>query len=275
MVLFLGESFLPSLLITFRETLEAALVIGIILAFLEKTRNFKYNKHVYLGAAGGIVASLVLGVLFGDISKVLRGVSAELFEGGVLLFAAVLLTWMILWMFKQTHIRQEIEGKVKVELDEGHAVGLMAFVFVSVFREGIETVVFLNAAAFAAEGASLTGAVAGIAAAVILAFLLFETAMRIDLKFFFNATSILLVLFAAGLVSHAVHEFEEAGVLEEQPPLWDTKALLDEKSALGSVFRVLLGYDDRPTLFQAIGYAGYIVLVGLAFLNIDRLHKII
>ena len=196
MIELLGESFLPSLLITFRETLEAALVIGIILAFLEKTKNFKYNKHVYLGAATGVVASIIFGAVFGDLSNVIRGVSEELFEGGILLFAALLLTWMILWMLKQKHIRKEIEGKVKIELDEGHALGLLAFVFVSVFREGIETVVVLNAAAFAAEGASLPGALTGIVAALILAFVLFETAIRIDLKMFFNATSIFLILFA-------------------------------------------------------------------------------
>ncbi len=271
-------------LITFRETLEAALVIGIILAYLERSGNSRFNRHVYVGAAGGVVASAFFGLVFGDVSAFLKGISPELFEGGLLLFAVALLTWMILWMLKQKHVRGEIERTVKERLDEGHAFGLAVFAFVSVFREGIETVVFLNATVVSAGSASALSALFGIAAAVVLAFLLFETALRVDLKLFFNATSVLLVLFAAGMVSHAVHEFEEAGVLEQQAPLWDTKGVLDERGEagvlgpanfLGSVARVLFGYDDRPTLFQALGYAGYLALVAVAWRNIDKLHRVI
>ncbi len=269
--------------ITFRETLEAALVVGIILAYLEKSGNVKFNRHVFLGAGLGVFASAVFALYFGGFSEFTQGVfgiSEQLFEGILLLIGASLLTWMILWMLKQRHVREEIEQKVKLEISEGHALGLALFVFVSVFREGIETVIFLGSASVVGEGVvSFGGALLGIGAALLLAFLIFETAMRVDLKLFFNATSVLLVLFAAGLVSQGVHEFEEAGVLQEAPDnarLWNAKAVLNEKeNPIGIILKVLVGYDDNPTPAQAAGYVAYLLLVFAAFSNLERLHKII
>ncbi len=261
---------ITELVITFRETLEAALIVGIILAYLHRTGNFRYEKHVWLGVGAGIVGSLVGAFFFPAIESLMP---KELFEGLIMVVASVMVTWMILWMLKQRHVRAEIERKVKMELDEKRAVGLAFFVFLSVFREGIETVLFLGAAAFAGSSLSLLGALAGMAGAVFLAFLLFETTMKINMKLFFNITSVILILFAAGLVSHAVKEFQEAKVLPAQEPIWDTTTILDDKSPAGAIPRALFGYRAKPTPMMVGAYLLYLLGVYAAYRNIERLHK--
>ena len=262
-------------IITFREALEAGLIVGIVLAYLERTKNTGFNKHVYLGILSGIVGSIIVAALFQNIMGGFEGKAEELFEGTLMLFAAVMITWMILWMLKQKHIREEIESKVELELSEKHALGLMLFTFISVLREGVETVIFLGAVAISAGAASLLGAIGGIVAAVILVFLLFETVIKVNIKLFFNVTSVILILFAAGIFAHGVHEYQEAGILEEQQELWNTKNILDDKSTFGSVVRSLFGYNDNPTLYEVIAYFGYIVAIFVLYLNIERVHKII
>lgn len=261
---------LAEAIITFRETLEAALIVGIILAYLHRTGNFRYERHVWLGVGAGIVGSLVGAAIFPAIERLMP---EELFEGLIMLVASVMVTWMILWMLKARHIRHEIEKKVKVELDEKRATGLAVFVFLSVFREGIETVLFLGAAAFAGSSLSILGALAGMAGAVFLAFLLFETTMKVNMKLFFNVTSVILILFAAGLVSHAVKEFQEVKVLPAQEPIWDTSAILDDKSPAGAIPRALFGYRAKPTLLMVGTYLLYLLGVFAAYRNIERLHK--
>ncbi len=222
-------------IITFREALEVSLIIGIILAYLERTKGTQYNKHVYLGLAAGLVASAVVGFLFTSFGTSIEamGLSEEVFEGAVILVAVAMITWMILWMLHQKHIRHYIEERVRREIDKKYAVGLVLFTFVSVLREGFETIVFLGATAFTAGALSVIGALGGVAAAVVLAFILFEAIMKVNIKLFFNVTSILLILFAAGLSAHAAHEFQEGGLLPEEKELWNTKNILDDKSVLG------------------------------------------
>ncbi len=262
-------------IITFREALEAALVVGIVLAYLEKTENTRFNRHVYIGVAAGVVGSLLAAILFQSIAGGFEGNTEQLFEGTLMIIATIMITWMIFWMLGQKHIREEIEKKVRIELTEKHALGLMLFAFISVLREGVETVIFIGAAATGSEGASLIGAILGIAAAVFLAFLLFETAIRINIKTFFNITSILLILFAAGIFAHGIHEYQEAGILEEQKEIWNTKAILDDKSFWGSITRSLLGYNDNPTLYEVIAYIGYLITILILYKNLDRIHRVV
>lgn len=262
-------------LITFRETLEAALVVGIILAYLEKTGNTKLNRHIYLGVGIGLFASVIVALLFTYAAGGFEGRNEQLFEGSVMLFAAFLVTWMVLWMLKQEHVREEIEGIVKVKISRGELFGLVLFTTVAVWREGTETVIFLGAAAFSNGGLALLGALLGVAGALALAFVLFETAMRVNLKLFFHVTSALLVLFSAGLVAHSVHEFQEAGVLEEQSPIWSTKGVLDQKGPVGSVLRSLFGYADSPTPLEVIAYLGYFGVVLVLCKNLKLLYRFI
>ncbi len=265
----------PEALITFRETLEAALVVGVMLAYLERSGNAKLNRHIYLGVGIGVFASVIVAVLFSALVGEFEGRNEQLFEGSVMLFASFLISWMILWMLKQEHVRQEIEGIVKVKTNKGELLGLVLFTAVAVFREGTETVIFLGAAAFSNGRLALLGALLGVAGALALAFVLFETAMRVNLRLFFQGTSVLLILFAAGLVAHSVHEFQEAGVLPEQAPLWSTKLALDQKSGIGAVARSLFGYADSPTALEAIAYLAYFAAIFAAYKNIKLFYRYI
>ncbi len=258
---------LPSFLIGFRETLEAALVIGIILAFLEKTGRSNLNRHVYAGAAAGAVASLFLGIGFFHFAGGLEGANEKIFEGLTLLFASLVLTYMIFYMASQRRFLQRIQREVDAEAQKKHKLGLALLSFTTVLREGVETVLFLGAAVFVqADGKALLGALLGIAAAVFLGFLMLETSLKLDVKKLFQLTSILLLFFAAGLATQSAHEFQELGII---PVLadnaWDTEAFLNQQSGIGRIARSLFGYSDRPAWLEVGVYLAYLCAVGLAY----------
>lgn len=262
---------IPSLIITFRETLEAALVVGIILSYLIRTKQMEYINVVYVGIASGIVASMIGAFLFVKIAGGFTGRAEEIFEGITMLFGATLLTTMILWMMKQKHIATQLEHRVATELAKARKFNLFLLVFIAVLREGIETVIFLGAASFVSSSNNLIGASAGIVAAILLGYAIFVGSMKINLRSFFNITGILLILFAAGLVAHGVHELQEAKII---PTLvehfWDinpsvnpdgTYPLLHEDGYVGSVLKGLFGYNGNPSLLQILSYVTYLCLV--------------
>ncbi len=179
----------------------------------------------------------------------------------------------------------ELHKKVDREIDEQHKAGLFFLVFISVLREGIETVIFLGAASFMNSENSIIGAILGIAIAIILGYFIFVAGKKINLKKFFNVTSIILILFAAGLTAHGIHEFQEAKLLPTYiEHVWDTNPelnadgsypLLHEKGSLGSISKGLLGYNGDPSLIEVLSYFAYLVLILLLWRNIDRIHKVI
>ncbi|MBI5002901.1 FTR1 family protein [Candidatus Woesearchaeota archaeon] len=269
---------LSEFIITFRETLEVALIVGIILSYLTKTKETKYNPVVYVGLVAGLVASVIGAILFNTLAGGFEGAAEQIFEGITMLLGAVMLTTMILWMMKQGKIAEKLEAQVAVHLSKAQRFDLFLLVFLAVLREGIETVIFLNAAAIATGGNSLLGATLGIGAAVILGYLIFVAAVRVPLKKYFTATSVLLLLFAAGLVAHGVHEFEEAGVL---PPMiehiWDINPALNpdgsypalhEKGVVGEFMKGLFGYNGNPSLLEIFSYVTYLVVLGFAWKRI-------
>jgi len=274
---------IPSFIITFREALEAALIIGIILSFLSRTNQTKYNNIVYLGVVSGVVGSIIGAFLFNHIAGGFSGIAEQIFEGFTMLIGAVLLTTMILWMMKQKHVAEELEAKVSTEITEAHKLGLFSLVFIAIFREGIETVIFLEASSFISEKNTIIGAVLGIVAAIFLGYVLFVGSMKINLKKFFNVTSILLILFAAGLVAHGVHELQEAGIIPVViEHIWDinptvnpdgTYSVVHEKGLIGSIFVSLFGYNGNPSLLEALSYFAYLFLVFLLWKNIERSYR--
>jgi high-affinity iron transporter len=274
---------ISSFIITFRETLEAALIFGIIISFLIRTKQTKYNNIVYIGAASGIIGSIIGAFLFNHFAGGFSGKAEQIFEGFTMLIGAVLLTTMILWMMRQKQVAKEIEEKVATEITESHKLGLFSLVFIAILREGIETVIFLGASSFVSENNTIIGAVLGIVAAIFLGYLLFVGSMKINLKKFFNVTSILLILFAAGLVAHGVHELQEAGlipILIEH--IWDinpavnldgTYYALHERGLIGSIFVSLFGYNGNPSLLEALSYFAYLILVFLLWKNIEKAYR--
>ena len=278
---------IASFIITFREALEAALIVGIILSFLLRTKQTKYNNIVYIGIISGLIASIIGAFLFISLAGGFEGRAEAIFEGVTMLIGAVLLTTMIIWMMKQRHIALELEKKVKREVFESHKLGLFFLVFIAILREGIETVIFLGAASFVSTDNTLIGGIAGVISAVFLGYLIFVSSMKVNIKKFFAITNILLILFAAGLVAHGIHELGEAkiipNIIEEvwninsEAPLADKGIypLLHENGYIGSIFKGLFGYNGNPSLIEVLAYLAYLFFVLVLWKNIKQVHKVI
>lgn len=263
---------LASFVITFREVLEAALVIVVVLAYLRTAGQTRYYKNVWAGLAAGIMFSIVLALFFNMVYGGLTGKAEKIFEGSAMFLAVILLTWMIIWMASKSHIA-ELEEKVEREITERHALGISALVAIAVLREGVEFVIFMHAASFAGS-ADLFGAVSGAAAALILGYFLFAGIGWMSVRAFFKVTGIILVLFAAGLTSHGVHEFEEAGIISPViKPLYDITWLISKKDLAGSMLNSLFGYTGSPSLTEMSGYLGYFALIYIFYWHIGRMKK--
>jgi high-affinity iron transporter len=193
-----------------------------------------------------------------------------------MLLAAAVLTWMIFWMRRQgRNIQAELESDVRRATATGSAWALFSLAFVAVVREGIETVLFLTAAAFSATPAqTLIGGAVGLVVAVALGWLMFAAGKRLDVGAFFRVTSVLLILFAAGLVAHGVHELQEAGVLPIiVEHVWDINPILDENSTAGSILKALFGYNGNPSLLETVSYVVYYLVIGVAIALEQRIAR--
>ena len=279
---------LSSFLITSRETLEAALVIGIVLAYLTKTNNKHYKKTVYYGIVFGVILSVLVAVIFTLFAGGFEGKSEAIFEGSTMLFASVLLTTMILWMMQQKHISRGIEERVtkhvaNANFNQTYAYGLFALIVFAILREGVETVIFFSALNYA-SGISFVGATLGIVTAITIGYLFFVGTRKVNLKRFFNITSVLLILIAAGLVAHGVHEFQEAAVIPYAvKEVWDINPavtslgaypLLHEKGIIGSFMNGLFGYNGNPSLLEVLFYVGYLAIIFLIYRKIESRNSV-
>ena len=276
---------IASFMITFREALEAALIVSIIIAYLEKIGRKDLKKYLYLGTGLAIITSILLGwVVLAFYGGLPKGVD-KIFEGAASVTAAVVLTYMIFWMAKNAQkIQGELQDRIDVAITSGYVFGISTLAFVSVFREGLETVLFLTTLAAADPFGTITGAMLGIGTVLVLAFLMMRRVYRMNIQKFFKYTSVILVIFAAGLLGYGIHEFIEADLL---PPIiehvWDINPPdvthpLHENGAIGSIFKALIGYDGNPELLRVIVYVGYWLLVGTYLLkiyapNILKLNK--
>jgi high-affinity iron transporter len=204
-------------IVMLREGFEASLIVGIVLAFLNRTGRREGFWPVWVGTAAALALSVGVGGTLFAIGAELEGRAEAVFEGGAMLFAAALLTWMIFWMRRQARtIKRELEQQVEHALAKGSALALGLVAFVGVLREGVETALFLFGTV---EGANTlvasTSAAAGLAAAIFLGYLFYRGASRLDLHRFFTVTSALLLLFAAWLLANGLHELGEAGLFAE------------------------------------------------------------
>lgn len=253
---------LAEFIVLFREALEVAFVVGIILAYLHKTKNEEYEKHVWLGVATGVFISILLAYAFGFSEEIFEQ-SEELFEGVFMVVTALFVTWLVVWIAQQKKVVESLQRDVQKRIEQGSPFGLFLLATVATFREGVEAVLFLAGISLTTGGISILGALLGIAAAIVVGVLVFEYAMRFNINLFFKATTAILVLLAAGLFSQGLHELQEAHIL----PVWvehvyelpfQKTDLLGEKGAVGSVLKGLLGYDTNPSDLQVIGYLLYV-----------------
>jgi high-affinity iron transporter len=256
-----------AMLLAFREGLEAALILGIVLGVLRRIGRPEQEKVVWLGAGLAALASLAAGLGLYALGVSFQGRAEQIFEGLAMLLAAGVLTWMIFWMNRKgREIEAELEEDVRRAARGEGNWALFSLAFLAVFREGIELALFLTAATFTATAAAtLVGALIGLAAAVLAGWLIFATTSRLNVQMFFRVTSILLIFFAAGLVAHGVHELNEAGLIPAVVEhVWDTNPLLDESSGLGQILKALFGYNGNPSLTEVVAYFGYWSVVLLA-----------
>jgi high-affinity iron transporter len=204
-----------------REGFEASLIVGIVLAFLDRTGRRDAFWPVWIGAFSALAVSVALGTALFAIGAELEGTAEAVWEGTAMLLAAALLTWMIFWMRRQARtIKRELEEKTQHALAAGSAVGLGLVVFVGVLREGVETALFFFGTVESSKPVvSFVGAVIGLSLAVALGYAFYRGASRLDLRRFFTVTSVLLLLFAGYLLAQGLHEFAEAGILPENPLL--------------------------------------------------------
>lgn len=253
---------IASLVISLREGFEAALVIGIVLGALRRTSHARLNRYVWYGVLAAGFVSLLTALLLRLVDSELEGVSEQIFEGVTLLLAAAVLTWMIFWMRKQSSsMRSDLDNKVTQAANLGGGGALFFLAFISVLREGIELALYLTASALTSTGFQvLVGAAIGLLTASLLGYLLYTTTLRLNLARFFQITSVILILFAAGLVAHGVAELNEAGIIPALiNPVWDLNPLLNDRSTGGMIFSTLFGYHDSPSLTEVLSYCIYVL----------------
>lgn len=264
---------LPTYLLSLREGLEAALIIGIVLGAVKKIRRNDLSPAVWLGTLSAVVVSLLTAVTLTNFGTSLEGKAEEIFEGITMLIAAGILTWMIFWMGKQARfLKGELEAGVNKAAASTGKRAVFWLAFVAVVREGIELAIFITAAFFASDASqastniiqTLAGTILGLGTAALLGWTLFATTVRLDLRRFFQVTGTLLILFAAGLVAHGVHEFNEAGfipaVIEH---VWNVNMILDEESTVGLLLKTLFGYNGDPSLTEMLSYFVYLIIVSI------------
>jgi len=261
-----------ALLITLREGLEAALIISILLAYLRQLGRTDRASLVWWGTGLATLVSLAVGTVIFAAAAEFEGTAEELFEGLVSLFAVGVLTWMIFWMRRQgARLRSDLQARVDSAL-LGGGIGLAALAFVVVLREGIETALFVFAAAKATAvesggaGAQLVGAAIGLGIAFTIGALLYRGAVRLNVRTFFKVTGALILVVAAGLFAFAVHELQEAGVLGFlEGEVFDVSSRLPDDSGVGAILRAVIGYQANPTMLELLAWIGYVVLTGVFY----------
>ena len=262
-----GEAMTGSLLITFREGLEAFLVVGIILSYLGRTGLTKYNKWVYVGVSLGIVTAFVLAFLFQIFLSGFTSEISQLYLKIVIMaFAVVILSYMVIWMSKNS---RQIKGSVEKKLDEvvttGSVLALIFMAYLAVLREGFETVLFLGALYGNEMGSGvLYGGLLGLFLAFAVVYALFTGLRRLPVRQFFKLTGALVLLIAAGLLTNMVGIMQDINILPMMGgTLFDISWIMPDSSDVGVFFKALFGYTSAPSLLQALAYIGYLITTSL------------
>ena len=263
------------LLTGLREGVEAALIVSIILAYLAKTGNARHFGKIWIGTAAAVALSAGVGLILFVTIGGLKEPAEQIFEGTAMILAAAVVTWMLFWMRRTAaNVKGELHASVDRRLVEGSVWGLAFLAFTAVIREGIETALFLMAqaqAATQADGnafATLLGAVIGLLIAVVIGFGFYRGARVINLRTFFQWTGVALVFIAAGLLSHGIHEFIEAGIIGVgTATAFDISAVLAHDGGIGQWLRALFGYSSSPEWVTFISWLVYIVGVLVLYLR--------
>ncbi len=266
---------LPNFLIGLREGLEATLVVSILVAYLVKTGHRARLRSVWLGTGVAIAISLAFGALLTFTSSNLSFAAQERFGGIMSIIAVAFVTWMIFWMRRTARfLKAELQGRMDAALAMG-AVALAVTSFIAVGREGLETSLFIWAAAQATgSGATpLVGASLGIATAVVLGYLLYRRAVAINLAKFFTWTGAGLIVVAGGVLAYGFHDLQEAGDLPGLNSLaFDVSATIPPDSWYGTLLKGVFNFSPATTWLEAAAWLLYVVPVMLLFFRPARVR---
>jgi high-affinity iron transporter len=261
---------LPTFVIGLREGMEAALIVGIVAAFLGQQGRRDALRQVFVGVSIAVAICIAIGVALQVISSELPQQQQEGLETVVGAIAVVMVTYMVLWMRRHARdLKGDLEGATRSALAGGSAKALVLMAFLAVLREGFETVVFLLAT-FHASGnatASWVGALLGIALAVAVGYGIYKGGVHVNLARFFRVTGIVLVVIAAGLVMTAVHTANEAGWLSVgQNQAFDLSWLVRPGTPLSSFVTGVLGVQPYPVWVEVVAYLVYLIPMLLVML---------
>jgi high-affinity iron transporter len=254
-----------------REGFEVTLLVAIVLAYLVKIERREDSRQVWYGVGAALLVSLAVGGTLFATAGGLEGRAEQIFEGTAMWVAVGFLTYMILWMRRESrNVARSIRQGIDSAVERGSSLALVSLVFVMVLREGVETALFVFGITRTSEPLQVAfGAGLGITGAVALGYAVYAGGKRINLGTFFKVTGAFLILVAAGLLAHGVAEFEEASLLPAIMPLWDVSSspLLGEGTLISEFLTAFFGWDPEANLLELLAWFTYIVAVGYAFLR--------
>jgi high-affinity iron transporter len=285
---------IQALLITFREVLEALLIIGIITTYLKRMDHKQYTKYVWLGAGLAVIASLGVAMLFQVVFTGFAAMGSEIYlKIGIMIVSTILLTQMVFWMAGHSrNLKSNMEGKMSKFISTGNIVGMVIHSFLVVLREGIETVFFFAAITGGDIGAAMEGwgAITGVIIASTVAYFFFKGTMRISLKTFFKVTGAFIILISAGLLVQAISIMQDINIIGSViPHLYDITWLLPEhpidyqhylrdtgvapiiSGDVGIFLKALFGYSSMPSIEEVVAYISY--FVGIYLLTSSKPEK--
>lgn len=269
---------LATLVIVFREVLEAGLIVGIVLAATEGVP--RRGRYVAIGIAGGVLGATVVALFAASIAEAMEGVGQEVFTAAILLVAVCMLTWHCVWMARHgRELSAEMHEVGRAVKGGSKSLAAMAVVVaVAVLREGSEIVLFLYGIAVSTrEGlpAMLAGGIAGLGLAAGVSLLIYRGLLVIPAKYLFNVTNVMIAFLAAGMAGTAAATLAGADLLPTYgDALWDTSRYLSEDSLLGRSLHALIGYSDRPSGVQALAYVATLTLLVILTQTVGKIRTV-
>jgi high-affinity iron transporter len=264
--------------LSFREGLEATLVVIIILLYLKNTKQNDYNKYVFIGTLAAIISSIVFAIIVTNIFGGFTGLIEQIFEGFTFLISGFLIITLILWMSREApNMKKNLETKVEESIQTQKTISIVFLIYIIIIREGIELVLLLTGASSISSLNALTvilGSIIGISFSIAIGIIIFYGVKSINLSTFFKITNIILILFSAGLIVYGIHELIEAGLINPLiNEVWNIKEILPEDfpdsnpltpwwlEVIGSLLKSLFGYNANPSLLEVILYPVIIIII--------------
>ena len=263
-----------------REGLEAVLVVVIILLYLKKTNQKIYYKYVYLGIILAIAASVVFAIIFSIVFGGFTGILEKIFEGITFIISGIFILTLVLWVSKEgPKMRENLEERLEESINTQKVFSISITTFIIIIREGIELILLTTGAASIGslnQVSVILGSLIGLAISILIGLLIFYGIKSINLRIFFKITNIMLILFAAGLITYGIHEFIEAGIINPIiDEVWNIKHILPESfpdgnpatpeflEIIGALLKALFGYNANPALLEVIIYPVLLVSIGI------------